>query len=80
MSRILGTCVAVVLLVGVVYLFGGDFYHRYRISHQLDPVARAAFENCTADRETCARSLLAGCELSHGAGAPSCERYRVALQ
>jgi len=84
MSRILGTCIAVLLLIAVGYPFAHDAYHRYQVSQRLDTVMderdRAAFREWNADAVSFARSLFERCELSQGRGAASCERYRFASQ
>lgn len=84
MRRILGTIVALVLLLVVAYPFGRDAYHRYQVAHRLDGMMderdRAAFRDWNGDAASFQRSLVERCELMNGRGAPNCERYRLALE
>jgi len=83
MTRVLGTCVALVLAVVLAFPFARDAYHRYQVARQLEAVMderdRAAFRDWAGDAASFGRSLFERCELVNGRGAPNCERYRIAL-
>lgn len=84
MARILGICVAVLLLFVLVYPFAQEGYHRYLVSERLKSVMtaqeRAEFRNWSGDAMSFSKSLYDRCELSQGRGAVQCERYRYPLQ
>ena len=84
MSRVLGTCVAIALIVLLAYPFGREAYHRYEVSRSLDNVMsereRAALRDWQGDAASFGRSLLERCELANGRGSTQCQRYRFAQQ
>jgi hypothetical protein len=76
MTRILGTCLAIALIMVLAYPFGRDAYHRYEVAKRLDPQDRVAFENWNGDSASFLRSLRERCELAYGPGAPTCDAYK----
>ena len=84
MSRILGTCAAVVVVMLIALPFLRDAYHRYDVAQRLKPLMdereQAAWRDWNGDPIAFGRSLVAKCELTNGPGAPACEPYRVAIQ
>jgi len=85
MTRFLGTCVALALILLLAYPFAREAYHRYEVARSLDSVMsdrdRAALRDWRGDAASFGRSLLDRCELENGRGAPACQRYyRVAQQ
>lgn len=76
MARILGTCLALTLVVVMAYPFARDAYHRYEIAKRLDPQDRVAFQNWSGDPGSFLRSLRERCELTNGPNAPACEPYK----
>ena len=84
MARILGICVAVLLLIVVVYPFAQEGYHRYLVSERLKTVMtsqeQAEFRNWNGDAMSFAKRLYDRCELTQGRGSVQCERYRYPLQ
>jgi hypothetical protein len=84
MIRILGTCVALALVVLLVFPFVRDAYHRYEVVQRLKPLMdehdQAAWRNWNGDAVSFGRSLYERCELSKGQGAAACEPYKVAIQ
>ena len=84
MTRVLGTCVALVLAALFVFPFGKDIYHRIQVHRQLEAVMderdRAAFREWSGDAASFGRTLYERCELVNGRGAQNCERYRIALE
>jgi hypothetical protein len=84
MTRILGTCFAVALILVMAYPFARDAYHRYQVAHRLDPLMsdsdRAAFRVWSGDAASFGRSLYERCELTNGPGSPTCEPYMRAIQ
>lgn len=84
MARILGICVAVLVLLVLIYPFAQEAYDRYLVSERLKTVMtaqeRAEFRNWNGDAMSFAKRLYDRCELSQGRGAVQCERYRYALQ
>ncbi len=84
MLKILGTCVALLLIIAFGYPFAQDAYHRYQVSRRLDAVMdstdRAAFRQWNGDAISFAKSLYERCELTQGRGAVQCDRYRYAFQ
>jgi hypothetical protein len=84
MLRILGICVALVVIIAIGYPFAKDAYHRYQVSRQLDSVMdshdRAAFRQWNGDAASFARTLYERCELTAGRGAVQCQRYRSAFE
>jgi hypothetical protein len=84
MVRILGSLVAVALLVLVAYPFGREAYHRYQVAQRLKPLMnehdQAAWRDWNGDAVSFGRSLYERCELINGHGAQNCELYRVAIQ
>ena len=84
MLKILGTFVALVVLIAVVYPFAQDAYHRYQVQRQLDTVMdshdRAAFKQWNGDAASFAKTLYERCELTNGRGAAQCQRYRSVFE
>ena len=84
MGRILGICIAVLVLVALAYPFAQEAYDRYLVSERLKTVMtaqeRAEFRNWNGDAMSFARRHYERCELSQGRGAVQCERYRYPLQ
>lgn len=84
MMRVLGICIAVLLIVVVAYPFVQDAYQRYQVSERLKSVMtsqeRAEFRNWTGDAASFAKRLYDRCELNQGRGAVQCERYRFAYE
>jgi hypothetical protein len=76
MIKILGTCVALALVVFLVFPFVRDAYHRYEISRRLDPQDRVAFQNWSGDPAQFLRTLYERCELTNGHNAPACDAYK----
>ncbi|HWB51693.1 MAG TPA: hypothetical protein VG651_21475 [Stellaceae bacterium] len=84
MVRILGTVVALALVMLVALPFARDAYHRYQVAQRLKPLMnehdQAAWRDWNGDAVSFGRSLYQRCELINGPGAQSCEAYRVAIQ
>ncbi len=84
MLKILGTCVALLLIIAVGYPFAQDAYHRYQVSRRLDAVMdsndRAAFQRWNGDAVSFAKTLYERCEITSGRGAVQCDRYRYAFE
>jgi hypothetical protein len=84
MGRILGICVAVLLLIVLVYPFAQEAYHRYLVSERLKTVMtaqeRVEFHNWNGDALSFAKRLYERCELTQGKGAIQCDRYRYAYE
>jgi hypothetical protein len=84
MLRIVGSIIALVILVVLALPFAREAYHRYQVSQKLDALMddrdRAAFRNWTGDAVSFGRSLYERCELSYGKGASACEPYLKAIQ
>jgi hypothetical protein len=84
MVRILGTCVALVLVIVLAFPFAREAYHRYEVAQRLKPLMNdrelAAWRNWNGDAVSFGRSLYERCELINGSGAASCEPYKVAIQ
>jgi hypothetical protein len=84
MVRILGTVVAVALLMMVAFPFAREGYHRYQVAQRLRPLMnehdQAAWRDWNGDAVSFGRSLYERCALMNGQGAQNCEGYRVAIQ
>jgi hypothetical protein len=84
MTRFLGTCIALALIIVLASPFAHDAYHRYQVAKKLDPLMddsdRAAFRAWSGDAASFGRSLLERCELSYGPDSPSCAPYRSAIE
>ena len=84
MLKILGTAIALLLIIGFGYPFAKHAYQLYQVSRRLDsvmsPQDRAEFRDWKGDAGSFAKSLYDRCELTQGQGAPQCERYRFAFQ
>jgi hypothetical protein len=84
MVRILGTCVALALIIFMAFPFARDAYHRYEVAQRLKPLMseadRAAWRNWNGDAESFGRSLYERCELVNGTGSPNCDAYKSAIQ
>src|SRR6185437_338277 len=84
MVRILGTCVALALIVILALPFGKEAYHRYEVGKRLEPLMderdRAAFRSWSGDAASFGRSLFERCELVNGREAPVCDPIKSALR
>ncbi len=84
MGKILGTCIALVLVMSVAFPFARDAYHRYSVAQRLRPLMnehdQAAWREWSGDAMSFGRSLFERCQLINGQGAQNCEPYRVAIQ
>jgi hypothetical protein len=84
MVRILGTCVALALIILLAFPFARDAYHRYAVAQRLKPLMTdhdlAAWRDWTGDAVSFGRSLYERCELIYGPGAAICEPYKSAIQ
>jgi hypothetical protein len=84
MTRILGSCLALALILVMAYPFARDAFHRYQVARRLDPLMsdsdRAAFRVWSGDAASFGRSLYERCELSNGPASPTCEPYKRAIQ
>lgn len=84
MTKTLGTIIALLLIIVLVYPFAQDAYQRYQVAHRLDAVMntqeRAEFRNWNGDAVSFAERLYKRCELTQGQGAVQCDRYRSALR
>lgn len=84
MARILGTCVALTLIMLVAFPFARDAYHRYEVAQRLKPLMNehdlAAWRDWSGDAVSFGRSLYERCELINGQNAPACEPYKSAIQ
>ena len=76
MVRILGTCVALALVVFMAFPFARDAYHRYEVSQRLNPQDRVAFQNWNGDPASFLRTLYERCELTNGRDSPTCDSYK----
>lgn len=84
MIRIVGTCIALGLVVVLAYPFAKTAYQRYEVSQKLKAVMtdreRAAFNNWNGDPRSFAASLYATCTQAKGEGSPACDPYKNAMQ
>lgn len=84
MVRILGTAVALVLVILVAYPIACNAYHRYEVAQRLKPLMNerdlAAWRDWSGDAVSFGRTLYQRCELINGPGATNCEPYKVAIQ
>jgi hypothetical protein len=84
MGKIIGTILAVIILIVVIYPFAQEAYHRYLVSDRLKTVMtsqeRAEFNNWTGDAMSFATRLYQRCELTKGKGAVQCDRYKFAYE
>jgi len=84
MVRILGTAIALMLVMLVAFPFARDAYHRYEVAQRLKPLMNdhdlAAWRDWSGDAVSFGRSLYERCELINGRGAANCEPYKVAIQ
>jgi hypothetical protein len=84
MVKILGTCIALALIMLLAFPFAREAYHRYEVARRLDPLMderdRAAFRAWSGDATSFGRSLFERCELINGVGAATCQPYRSAIQ
>lgn len=84
MVRILGTVIALALIILVALPFARDAYHRYEVAQRLKPLMnehdQAAWRDWSGDAVSFGRSLYERCELINGQGAASCEPYKSAIQ
>lgn len=84
MAKIIGTLVAVIVLLVVLYPFAQDAYHRYLVSDCLKTIMtsqeRAEFNNWTGDAMSFATRLYQRCELTQGKDAVQCDRYKFAFE
>ena len=84
MVRILGTCVALALIVFLAYPFANEAYRRYEVAQRLKPLMteqdQAAWQNWNGDAVSFGRSLYERCQLVNGRDAPACQGYRRAIE
>jgi hypothetical protein len=84
MIRILGTVAALALIIVLAFPFAREAYHRYEVARRLEPLMderdRAAFRAWPGDAASFGRSLYERCELINGAGAATCEPYKLAIR
>ena len=84
MAKTIGTLLAVIVLLIVIYPFAQDAYHRYLVSDRLKTVMttqeRAEFNNWAGDAKSFATRLYERCELNQGKGAVQCDRYKFAME
>jgi hypothetical protein len=84
MVRILGTCVALALIILLTFPFARDAYHRYEVAQRLKPLMneadQAAWRNWSGDAVSFGRSLYDRCELVNGQGSATCQAYKSAIQ
>ncbi|HVH82376.1 MAG TPA: hypothetical protein VM782_23475 [Stellaceae bacterium] len=84
MVRMLGSFIALVLVLLVAFPFARDAYHRYQVAQRLKPLMseyeKAAWRDWNGDAISFGRNLYDRCQLTNGQGAQSCEPYRVAIQ
>jgi hypothetical protein len=84
MVKILGTCVALALVLLVAFPFAHDAFRRYEIAQRLKPLMneqdQAAWRDWNGDAVSFGRSLYARCELINGQGSPRCDAYKVAIE
>ena len=76
MTRILGSCFALALIVVLAFPFARDAYHRYEVARRLDPRDQAAFQNWSGDPASFMRTIYERCELTNGRNAPACDAYK----
>jgi hypothetical protein len=79
MTRILGSLIAIVIIVVLEAPFVREAYQRYQLARDLDTVMnerdREAFVYWQGDAASFGRSLFERCELENGRGSPLCQRY-----
>jgi hypothetical protein len=84
MVKTVGTFIAVLVLLVLVYPFAQEAYHRYLVADRLKTVMtaqeRAEFNNWIGDAKSFATRLYERCELQQGKGAVPCDRYRFAME
>jgi hypothetical protein len=84
MIKILGTVVALALIVFMAFPFARDAYHRYEVAQRLKPLMNdqdaAAFRDWTGDPASFGQRLYERCLLTYGEQAPNCNAYKVAMQ
>jgi hypothetical protein len=80
MSRMLGTLVAVAIVVLLAAPFVREAYHRYQLAQDLQTVMsdrdRAAFQDWKGDAASFGRSLFDRCVRENGRDSPTCQPYR----
>jgi hypothetical protein len=84
MVRILGSCIALALVMIVAFPFARDAYHRYEVTQRLKPLMtehdQAAWRDWSGDAVSFGRSLYQRCQLINGQDATTCQSYKVAIQ
>ena len=84
MVRILGSVIAMAVLIVVAFPFAHEAYHRFQVAQRLKPLMsehdQAAWRNWNGDAVSFGRSLYERCALANGQSTQSCEAYRVAIQ
>jgi hypothetical protein len=84
MGKIIGICVALVIVIVMAFPFAREAFHRYEVTQRLKPLMSdrdlAAWRNWNGDAQSFGRTLLERCELSNGPNSPACEPYRSAIQ
>lgn len=84
MTRVLGSVVALGLIVLVAFPFALDAYHRWEVARQLGPVMderdQAALRQWNGSPTSFARAFCARYEQSNGRSVPACEPYKSSIQ
>jgi hypothetical protein len=84
MTRILGSCAALALIMLVALPFALDAFHRFQVAQRLKPLMnehdQAAWRDWSGDAVSFGRSLFERCELVNGQGSPTCQPYKSAIQ
>jgi predicted LPLAT superfamily acyltransferase len=84
MVRILGTCVALALVVFLAFPFAHDAYRRYEVAERLKPLMseqdQAAWRDWNGDAVSFGRSLYDRCQLTNGRDSPNCQGYKSAIE
>lgn len=82
--RILGTLIALAVVIAFGLPFAKDAYHWWVVKQHLASVMnsteRAEFQNWQGDAASFAKTLYDRCQLTNGRNAVQCERYRYAFE
>lgn len=84
MGKVLGSAIAIVIIIIFAFPFAKEAFHRYEVSKRLDALMeerdRAAFRQWSGDAESFGRSLYERCEVVNGRDSPACEPIKAALR
>ncbi len=84
LTRILSIALAIAIVVMFAAPFARDAYHRYEVSTRLNKIIdasdRVAFNQWNGDAASFAKTLYERCQIEHGQGAATCERYHFAFK